>query len=87
MRFKIALLLAAVLGTLISPITPQAMAVSTVPSAPQDIAVTAVEGGLSITWSAPAAISSGILAYRIEYSNSGASGTWLALLTSTTDTS
>ncbi|MEO0011251.1 MAG: toxins and related Ca2+-binding domain, partial [Actinomycetota bacterium] len=87
MRSKISLLLAAVLGTLLSPISPQAVAVSTVPSAPQDIVVTAVEGGLSITWSAPADISSGILAYRIEYSNSGASGTWLALLTSTTDTS
>ena len=87
MRSKILLLITAVLGILISPIAPQAVAVSTYPSAPTNIVVTAVEGGLSISWSAPTDISTGILGYNIEYSNTGASGTWNSLLFNTTNTS
>jgi len=76
MRLRLGLIIAAVLATLISPITPQAVAAGGYASAPNSVTVSAIAGGIRVGWSAPTDIDTGITGYRVEYSTSGTSGTW-----------
>ena len=50
MRVRLGLLLAAVLATLLSPITPQAHAFGGFASAPNSVSQTAIAGGIRVTW-------------------------------------
>jgi hypothetical protein len=76
MRLRLGLLLAAVFATLLSPITPQAIAAGGYASAPNSVTASAIAGGIRVGWSAPTDIDTGITGYRVEYSTSGTSGTW-----------
>ena len=76
MRVRLGLTLAAVLATLLSPITPDAKAFGGYASAPRSVLQSAIAGGVRVSWSVPADVDSGITGYRVEYSTSGISGTW-----------
>lgn len=76
MRVRLGLILAAVLATLLSPISPQAQAFGGYASAPSSVSQTAIAGGVRVTWSPPTDVDTGITGYRVEYSTSGTSGTW-----------
>ena len=76
MRLRLGLIIAAVFATLISPITPQAIAAGGYASAPNSVTASAIAGGIRVGWSAPTDIDTGITGYRVEYSTSGTSGTW-----------
>jgi hypothetical protein len=76
MRSRLGLLIAIVSAALLTPISQPAFAVSTYPSAPRSVTATAIAGGVRVGWIAPADVASGITAYRVEYSTTGASGTW-----------
>ncbi len=73
---RLGLLIAAVFATLISPITPQAIAFGGYASAPLSVSATAIAGGVRVGWSTPTDVDTGITGYRVEYSTSGTSGTW-----------
>jgi len=88
MRLRLGLLIAAVFATLISPITPQAIAFGGYASAPNSVSATAIAGGIRVGWSAPTDLDTGVTGYRVEYSTSGTSGTWtLATTTANSATS
>jgi hypothetical protein len=76
MRVRLGLILAAVLATLFSPISPLAQAFGGYASAPTSVSQTAIAGGVRVAWSAPTDVDTGITGYRVEYSTSGTSGTW-----------
>lgn len=77
MRFRLGLLVAALFAALLSPIAPPAQAFSGYASAPLSVSATAINGGVRVGWSTPSDVDTGITGYRIEYSTSGTSGTWL----------
>jgi hypothetical protein len=76
MRVRLGLLLAVVLATLLSPITPHAQAFSGYASAPLSVSATAIAGGIRVGWSAPTDIDTGVTGYKVEYSTTGLSGSW-----------
>jgi hypothetical protein len=76
MRLRFGLLLTCVLATLLSPITPPAIAFGGYASAPLSVTATAIAGGVQVGWSTPTDVDTGITGYRVEYSTSGTSGTW-----------
>ena len=76
MRIKAGLLIASVFASLLTALSPVAIAAGGFASAPLDVATTAIAGGIRVTWSTPADIDNGITGYRIESSSSGNSGTW-----------
>lgn len=88
MRLRLGLLLTCVLATLLSPITPPAIAFGGYASAPLSVSATAIAGGIRVGWSTPTDVDTGITGYRVEYSTSGTSGTWsLATTTANSATS
>lgn len=88
MRLRLGLLLTCVLATLLSPVTPPAIAFGGYASAPLSVSATAIAGGIRVGWSAPTDVDTGITGYRVEYSTSGTSGTWtLATTTANSATS
>ncbi len=76
MRIRLGLLMAAVCATLLSPLSPDALAVGGYASAPRSVTQSAIPGGIRVGWSAPADVDTGITGYKVEYSTSGTSGTW-----------
>jgi hypothetical protein len=86
MRLRLGLIIAAVLATLISPITPQAIAFGGYASAPNSVTATAIAGGIRVGWSAPTDVDTGVTGYRVEYSTSGTSGTWTLATTANSST-
>jgi hypothetical protein len=76
MRIRLGLLIAAVFVTLISPISPQAIAAGGFASAPNSVTSTAIAGGVRVGWVVPTDVDTGITGYRVEYSTSGTSGNW-----------
>ena len=76
MRIRLGLLIAAVFVTLISPISPQAIAAGGFASAPNSVTSTAIAGGVRVGWVVPTDVDTGITGYRVEYSTSGTSGSW-----------
>lgn len=86
MRLRLGLVIAAILATLLSPISPQAHAFGGFASAPNSVTQTAVAGGIRVTWSAPTDVDSGITGYRVEYSTTGTNGTWTLSTTTSSAT-
>ncbi len=86
MRLRLGLLVAAVFATLLSPISPTALAFGGYASAPLNVSATAIAGGIRVTWSAPTDIDTGVTGYRVEYSTSGTSGTWSLSTTTSSST-
>lgn len=76
MRIRLGLIIAVVLASLFSPITPSAQALGGYASAPTAISQSAIAGGVRVTWSVPLDVDTGITGYRVEYSTTGTSGTW-----------
>jgi hypothetical protein len=76
MRLRLGLIITAVFATLLSPISPTALAFGGYASAPLNVSATAIAGGIRVTWSAPTDVDTGVTGYRVEYSTSGTSGTW-----------
>ncbi|CAN2211993.1 Fibronectin type III [Candidatus Nanopelagicaceae bacterium] len=81
MRLRIGFTLGAIFLSMLTFLEPTAYAVSTLPSAPTNITQSAIAGGVRVAWSAPSDLATGITGYKLEYSTSGISGTWV---TSTT---
>lgn len=77
MRIRLGVVIAAVFATLLSPMSPTALAAGGYASAPQSVSATAIAGGVRVSWSAPADVDTGITGYRVEYSTSGGSGSWV----------
>ena len=77
MRLRIGLILAAVFASLLLPISPVAFAVSSYASAPLNVTVTPLIGGLRVSWSNPTDIATGITGWVIEDSSNGTSGNWV----------
>ena len=86
MRLRLGLLIAAVFATLLSPISPQALAAGGYASAPLSVGSTAIAGGLRVIWSQPMDVDTGITGYKVEYSTSGTSGTWTLATTTSSAT-
>lgn len=86
MRLRLGLIIAAVFATLLSPISPTALAFGGYASAPLNVSATAIAGGIRVTWSAPSDVDTGVTGYRVEYSTSGNSGTWSLSTTTSAST-
>lgn len=85
MRLRIGLVLAAVFVTFLTPNNVvQALTISGTPgyaSAPRNISQSAVPGGITLGWSAPADSGNGITGYLIQKSTTGISGSWVDVAT------
>ena len=71
-----ALLIASLLLSLFAPLPQSAIALGGFASAPLDITVSAIAGGVRVNWNVPLDVDSGVTGYRIERSTTGNSGTW-----------
>lgn len=76
MRIRLRVIIAAVFATLLTPVTPNAVAFGGYASAPLNVSASAIAGGVRVGWSTPTDIDSGITGYRVEYSTTGTSGSW-----------
>jgi hypothetical protein len=86
MRVRLGLLAAMLMATLISPLTPNAIAFGGFASAPTSVTQTAIAGGIRVTWGNPTDVDTGITGYKVEYSTSGTSGTWTLKTTTSSST-
>lgn len=77
MRARIFLPALAVVVTLLAPISQSALAFAGYASAPLDVTATPIAGGIRVGWSVPTDVDSGVTGYRVEYSTSGTTGTWI----------
>jgi len=86
MRLRLGLLAAMLMAALISPLTPSAVAFGGFASAPTSVTQTAIAGGIRVTWGVPTDVDTGITGYKVEYSTSGTSGTWMLKTTTSAST-
>lgn len=89
MRLRIGLILASVFAMFLIPINAvEALTISGTSgyaSAPRQITQSAVPGGVSLGWVAPADTGNGITGYLIQKSTSGNSGSWVDVVTTNTN--
>lgn len=71
-----ALIIVSLLLSFFAPQPQVAVAAGGFASAPVDVSVSAIAGGVRVTWTVPIDIDSGITGYRIERSTTGNSGSW-----------
>lgn len=76
MRLRALLVAITILISVLSPAPQGAVAFGGFASAPLSVTVSAIAGGVRVSWSTPADTDTGVTGYRIEYSTSGTSGTW-----------
>jgi hypothetical protein len=87
MRIRFGLLIAMMAASLLSSLTPSAIAFGGYASAPLNVSATAIAGGIRVGWTTPTDVDTGITGYRVEYSTTGLSGSWTLFTTVTSSTS
>lgn len=86
MRLRLGVIIGALIISALTVIEPAAFAISSIPSAPQNVTQIAIAGGIRVSWSAPVDVATGITGYKLEYSASGTAGTWTTSTTVSSST-